>query len=518
MRGGPARWIRPACGIGIPVLLSLLATLAQASVQCPSLEESNRRIQARADFLKGQPLGELQAGLAATAPDIFVALASVITARAKEEGRFWLIDEISHQLCKDASDGKAFFPNTCRTVETSANYPGPSITLLRTQFKKDVYALPACYYYRATQQPEGTSNSVPAKSDEAIDSYLIEATLLGLYRNSPAGKKLPPDDAADLPAFPGAVPDDAVLVELLVKAASASVKGWRIPAAGNGALATDCGAPQGPETWATFVSDVSKFVSKQPRPSEIAILREVAREIVAICPAAAGQAKRIEEFADVYSAAVRGNYSEAALVAADEFLCRPATSANKSLCSRLPVIGQVASAKTQADMEAALDLVIEPIGAWKRKESEPVWSIDSMVGFAAGAEWLKIDSMSRAHATTGLYLPIGVEWSTPTGFAKWPKSAAVGLTMLDLGALASYGQQVHVGGGQARTTSNTKFSSVTSPGIYVTMALSGPFRAGVSVSRTPGLRSVNFSGGTTRDADSTRAMLFLTADVTLLAF
>jgi hypothetical protein len=41
---------------------------------------------------------------------------------------------------------------------------------------------------------------------------------------------------------------------------------------------------------------------------------------------------------------------------------------------------------------------------------------------------------------------------------------------------------------------------------------------GISLSRTPELRSVDFDDGTERDVDSTRLLLFVTVDVTLLSF
>jgi len=222
----------------------------------------------------------------------------------------------------------------------------------------------------------------------------------------------------------------------------------------------------------------------------------------------------IEAVSDTYYNAVRGNYVEAALTAANNFLCNGDEPAK--YCSRLPLIGEVASAKTQADMESALDHAIEPVGFWRRKQSEAFWSLDAMVGVAAGHESLSSPNTNAKHYSTGLFLPVSIEHSWP-GSGKWG-SYAFGMSMLDLGAMLSYSKQSDTEGGKTSTAANTKLSSLIAPGIYLSYGFKdSPFRWGLSASRTPELRSVDFSGNTSEQADSTRYILFFAADITLFA-
>jgi len=480
-----------------------------ADSSCPMYPAVQTRVDARAKYLVENfpALGRV----GRTAPDLTLGLANVIAARAKEEARIWLIGQIANELCAANDKAHPYFPNTCSTVKSAADYPGPSLTLLRTQFKRDIYALPACYLSHK-YFPSDTANVQP-KDDSAIDPYVAEAALVGIYL-SVSGDTGKDQDAPTLSSSLR----DIQLGQILASTSTGILKKLSNGIAHDRDQAT-CSVPADQDLIA-LADDLSQIIAdgktNKTKSTPETVLEKIKGAVVAWCPAAG---KQLELVADTYSSAIRGNYTEAALSAANEFLC-PSTGklVDARICSRIPVIAEVASAKTQSDMEAALDHVIEPIGAWKRKQSEVVWSLDAMAGAAIGTESLRTSGASANHFTTGLFLPVGLEYSHPLHWGIF-KSGAVGLTVLDLGGLVSYSQRSQLAGGQTSSASDSHWSSVTAPGGYLALAFKdSPFRIGITASRTPNLRSLNFNGGTSMGVDSTRVMLFVTADVTLIAF
>jgi hypothetical protein len=493
--------------------------------ECPTLPGANSRLQARADFLLSEV--ENAQGLAArVAPaagvDLIVALASVITGRAKEEARLWLLDQLSRHIC--SSDAKKYFANTCEAVVKAGEYPGASLNLLRTQLRRDIYALPACYgYLHIGTVPNGPAPlSAAGSTDDVIDAYVLEAALVGVYLRLHEGSTIS-DDVPKLETLP----TEEELGRLVVGAAFARLKWWQAGpplTLAPSRFAHDerravgsvtCPKPTPAQIAAFADAVITQLKTTIPKATPEAILKTVIEQLKPVC---APLADDLNALAIVYVTATHGDYVETALGAASSFLCNADSDTPPKLCARLPLLGEVAASKTQEEVEAALDRLISPLGAWKRKQSEWVVSLNAMAGIAGGWEELQDVSESGDHSTYGLYMPIGIEssWAVP-----WKRigAVAVGAQAVDLGAIVSYSEKTTVEGGESSTEANTEWSSITSPGVYVAVAFRNtPFRLGVSYSKTPKLRSVNFSDGTERDVDSTRLLIFVTVDVTLLPF
>jgi hypothetical protein len=473
------------------LLLASMAAQSANDTTCPTLSVANTQLQQRAEEL----LNLMGAGARAEAgtPDFWMSLANVIVARAREEARLWLVQKIANEVCAPNKTSRAYFPNTCETVNGIAPYPGTSLNVLRTRLQRDVFALPACYGYRRLSS---------ASSLEAVDAYLLEALLVAVYLH---WKK----DATPEPSAPSLdpLPDKETIATLLVGAVA-----MRLP---TGPAATGTCMRPDITTLGEAVSTLLKHLDGTDGrfASPDSVFSALLGYLNKWCP---DQARTLQAASETYMMAVRGEYLEAALTAAGSFLC--AQGENLEICSRLPLIAEVAAAKTSEDMEAALDRAIAPVGAWRRKQTEQAWSLNAMAGIGGGVERLSDDGGNGEHFTSGLYLPIAIEYSRPA-HKGWIGAYAIGLTALDLGGLVSYSEREEVPGGETSSSANSSWSSLTAPGAYVAIALrDSPFRVGISLSRTPELRSVDFDDGTERDVDSTRLLLFVTVDVTLLSF
>lgn len=504
---------------------------AQNAVICPDFATANSRLQARATTLINEWNKEHTARVGATVAEqqaaaqtqiqgaglqFAIALYSVIAARAKEEARIWLTDQLADRICiteiKSSDDETTLtnprFPNTCAVLASRSEYPGASLSVLRTGLRRDIYSLPACYGYLqlATDRPGFAAESVAPTDDDEIDPYLLEALLVAVYLKFNEDARVDPN----LPQLPEIESDE--LAKLLAAVATAR---FRTTAR---ARAISCSAPSADQL-KKLVDQLKNLLDSAQVPATpeavLTLIVETLREWK--CET---HAKAIEVVASTYASAVRGNYLDAALEAAVYVCSTSAPKADRPLCARLPLLGEVASAQTTEELSAALDRVISPVGAWKRKQSDPLWSLTSMVGATLGRETLKSDTDKASHGTTGLYAPLGVERSFPARKSTSRLGGyALGLTMLDGGALLTYAEEDELDGGETSSTADSELSNIVSPGMYFAVAIrNSPFRVGISVSRTPELRSVDFGGGVEETVDSERVALFFSVDVTLFSF
>jgi hypothetical protein len=505
--------------IAMAVVAAPCLAEAEVSGDCPVLADANLRIQARAEFLltESNHLVMHAAPPDSALPNFYVALANVVATRAKEEARIWLVKKIADDLCDKTQGRAAFFPNLCHAIDVTQGYPGTSYAVIKARLREDIFALPACYLYESRGRP-GEPHRIfdfpKPKDDAAIDPYVFEAALIAVYVKSIQGT--PPEGA---PALGGQLPDTEKLARLLVAAA------YRRFTSGSATYAVAVNDSAACQPTATQIEGIVAAI-KGFLDSNTASEKRVETILVALrdntkswCVKAS---EALEAVGDVYASAVRGDYYEAGFAAASYLFCKNDPQAHNAdkICKRLPLLAEVASAKTQEDMEAALDRVIAPLGAWKRKQSEGVFSLNAMAGVAYGNEKLDDTASTGTHSTYGLYVPIALERSWAVSWDKIGiRSVAVGASILDLGSLVSVSEKDEVEGGETSTSANADWSSLAAPGAYVAFAIKdSPLRVGLSYSKTPELRSIDFGGGVKRDVDSTRVMLFVTVDVTLLAF
>jgi hypothetical protein len=497
--------------------------------QCPQLAEANSRLRARAEYLLefvNKQLGDEPRVAGASGPSSFeiaTILAGVIATRAKEEARIWLVQKLSEEVCDQKAATSPFFPNTCFVVSKPNDGVAPALATLQALLRRDVYALPACYALRQSGPSlaiQGQSASA-AEMDPAIDPYLLEALLVGVYMRSHPNSDL----GAGAPSL-DPLPKDEVLARLLVGALAvrlhpsslvktASDASFRYDA--RDGTDSSCHRPT-----AQQIKDLVKRLLERFQgngalsASPDAIVTELVKALKDW--KCADEAKLLENLRAMYAGAAAGDYFGVAMAAAENFVCSNDVDLEKQVCKRLPLIAEVAAAKDREEMSAALDRVISPIGAWKRKQADDMWSLNAMAGVSAGYEELKNENDRARHKTMGLYMPVAVEYSWARDWGIF-RSVAVGASVLDLGGVVSYSDEDELSGGETTSSSNSSLSSLTSPGIYVALGLrNSPFRLGISASRTPDLRSVDFGEGVEQNVDSKRVLIFFTVDVPLVSF
>lgn len=356
------------CKMLIGLSLGLFACNALAAArQCPDLTSANVAIQARADELikriddilkamKARGVAPSIAASTAAGPDFIVALTGVIVARAREEARIWLVDRISDAVCDVTKpERRGYFPNTCQAVDVGASYPGISMTALRTELRKDLYALPACHQY--------LTNTAVAPADD-IDPYVLEAALVAAYyvhhgKEPPEG--VPTIDKPDL------LNQDIAKLLVAVAIAKLNLKDFTPRITG------ELCPRKRQECLEEAIAHIQGLLDKKASPEKIVayLLQQIA----------AWEADaELQLLASAYLAAASGNYLEAALKTAARMKCD--TAPLNKLCVHLPLLAEVADAETQEEMSAALDRAISPLGAWKRKQSEQVVALNSKIGRA----------------------------------------------------------------------------------------------------------------------------------------
>ena len=190
----------------------------------------------------------------------------------------------------------------------------------------------------------------------------------------------------------------------------------------------------------------------------------------------------------------------------------------------LPVITEIAAAKSSADVAAALDAAAAPASSYRAKYQRPQVNIGAFVGALVGGEKPNDphnDALgdSKASGIVAGFAPVGVEATAPLGSKVY---TGLMLSIIDIGALttARFKQQVS-DDETVKTETNVTFTQVFSPGLYAAFGLFGsPFVAGGGVSYAPELRSLEktdpATGQTTSEKVSAfRYGAFLAVDVTI---
>jgi hypothetical protein len=194
----------------------------------------------------------------------------------------------------------------------------------------------------------------------------------------------------------------------------------------------------------------------------------------------------------------------------------------------LPMLTDLAAAKSPSDVQAAIQAGAAPLGTWRRKTHERMFSIVAYPGVQGGGEVAVSASPTQSVASApllppaaagGLFAPIGIEYTYPIGDSGY--SGGFFLSILDVGALTwTRIQQTANGSTSPNTQPEVSFAQVLSPGLYYRMGLfNSPFVAGVGASYAPSLRKYTFddASGQSQQGISSfiRVGAFLAVDVTL---
>jgi hypothetical protein len=170
-----------------------------------------------------------------------------------------------------------------------------------------------------------------------------------------------------------------------------------------------------------------------------------------------------------------------------------------------PFIAEVASAKTTADAETALQTYSLPAGSYTQKQREAFSiTLNSYFGVTAGAETLlgglEGTGTARTRAHLGFTAPVGLDFnwgwdSRSTKASGFFQTGAWSLfvPVLDVGAVASW--RLGSGGGQV---SSVTWANIVAPGLYVVWSKKGtPFSIMVGAQYGPELTKISTGGGNT---------------------
>lgn len=197
----------------------------------------------------------------------------------------------------------------------------------------------------------------------------------------------------------------------------------------------------------------------------------------------------------------------------------------------LPLVAEVGSAQSSEDVAATLEAAVDPLGSYRAKYQRDTITLGAMLGFAAGWEGLpRQDVTGSTSGTFGVFAPVGfhLAWPYEAEGAKYHGGFFV--SVLDLGALASYRIDNELKPtnetktAEAATEPNVSFEQVFSPGVYGVLGFCGsPFVFGGGISAAPALRDVTFVdsvGGATTTSESAalRYQFFVAVDVPLIGF
>jgi len=197
----------------------------------------------------------------------------------------------------------------------------------------------------------------------------------------------------------------------------------------------------------------------------------------------------------------------------------------------MAVGAELAEAQSREQVEAAVEAIAAPAGAWRQKQSKFMLSLGGLVGVQGGAEWLSGSSLPERPqgSSIGVLGAVGLDVSFPLR----PGSLGVFLSVLDLGTLMSVQLQevdrvTVTQGGERReaevdVSTPVRIENVLSPGLYLRFGIPTlPLTLGAGASVVPRGRHVEEireSGErVSEDVSVIRAMALLGVDVTLLPF
>lgn len=461
---------------------------------------------------------------------ILVGLANVLVARAKEEARIWAFEQAKQNLCGTADSYAPLFPNSCAMLATG-DIPGPSIATMALMFRRDLYSAPACTTWLTDQNEACLVSGACIANDKAPDMrhrgwdfYVAQAFLAHAYRLELTRKSKDaelPGHLKNLPAVATAVDADQLGNWLLAymfhpfndRIRDAAKKAYDSVQQG----ARDATAIEQELQRIITDMDLASVVTagEALRVGKVSTMQIAALMLAKLPPE---QSERLRAGFDAYLAASRGEYTSVAASSAIALGCVETQSdVLRNACRTIPLLADVAEADTQEKMDSALDRVLSPAAQYRFKQRESRASLGAMVGVAYGHERLEGAGGEASHGGGGAFLPVGLDLSWSMNWSVFGHGS-VFFSVLDIGALASFGESEQIGTGTSSSSPNAKGSSVVSPGAYLTFGFrDSPFRIGAGYSTVPELRSIALAGGAATDADATRILGFVAVDLSFFS-
>lgn len=178
----------------------------------------------------------------------------------------------------------------------------------------------------------------------------------------------------------------------------------------------------------------------------------------------------------------------------------------------IPLVAEIADAKSSDEVVNSLDVWADPVGGYAGKYERPMFSIGALFGVSGGGEWIEQGGKSNTGTSAGLFAPIGIQYTRPTGpwwGGRWYWGGFA--SVFDVGNLASYQFD---GSASDSEAPEYGFKQIVAPGAFFTLGIAeSPVVVGAGASFSHGLRQVDG-----KDASSIRAAAFLAMDLTFFRF
>jgi hypothetical protein len=143
----------------------------------------------------------------------------------------------------------------------------------------------------------------------------------------------------------------------------------------------------------------------------------------------------------------------------------------KGVVKTVPLIVEVATAENGKDVAATLEAAVDPLGSYRSKYQRDTITLGAMLGFAGGWEGLpRQDVTGSTSGTFGVFAPVGLHLARPYEIEGTKYHYGLLLSVLDLGALASFRLENELKPvsetetAEAATEPNVSFEQIFSPG------------------------------------------------------
>lgn|GEM_PF-5970142 len=192
----------------------------------------------------------------------------------------------------------------------------------------------------------------------------------------------------------------------------------------------------------------------------------------------------------------------------------------------LPIVTELASAKSSGDVAGALSAAGAPADSYRAKYQRPTLAINALVGAFIGGESPNdpnngaLGKAKKSAAFAG-FAPVGVEGTVPFGDYAY---GGLMLSVIDIGTLTTARFRSEISDAPNVTaTSDVTISQVFSPGVYLMLGLGkSPIVLGGGASFAPNLRTLEATdaGGAVIAKETVSALRyggFLAMDVSILS-
>jgi hypothetical protein len=178
-------------------------------------------------------------------------------------------------------------------------------------------------------------------------------------------------------------------------------------------------------------------------------------------------------------------------------------------------ISTVATAKTSAEVQAALESFALPAGSAriKRRSAFNV-SLNGYAGLFGGHENIK-GTNNKALNSFGVAAPVGIAISIGQPTAKRAFSNTLFLSLIDVGALTAF----RFGDDSTESVPTVRLKNILSPGIFYSLGLpNSPISLNLGYQVGPLLRTVKTTGNTVAEDRYTRVSLSVVVDIPIFNF